>query len=60
MHSNTIAMFLAAEATERRLNASPPEPRPLRPRKPRRAAALALHALARRLDPYAPTYAPRW
>jgi hypothetical protein len=53
-------MFLAAEATERRLNAPSREPRALRPRKPRRAAALALHAVARRLDPYAPTYAPRW
>jgi hypothetical protein len=55
-----IAMLLAVEATERRLNAPPPEPRVLRPRKPRRTAALALHAIARRLDPYAPTYAPRW
>jgi len=60
MQSNTIAMLLASEATLRRLNEPPREPRPLRPRKPRRAAALALHRLARRLDPYAPAYAPRW
>jgi hypothetical protein len=57
VQSNTIAMFLAVEATQRRLNEAPPEPRA---RRPRRVVALALHAAARRLDPYAPTYAPRW
>ena len=58
MQSNIIAMFLAAEATERRLNAPAPEPRPLRPRKPRRAAALALHAVARRLRSVRPHVRP--
>jgi hypothetical protein len=60
VHSNTIAMLLAADATRRRIEEPPPEPRATRPRKPRRAAAIALHAAARRLDPYAPVHAPRW
>jgi hypothetical protein len=60
VHSNVIAMFLAADATRRRLDEPPPEPRATRPRRPRRAAAIVLHGVARRLDPYAPVHAPRW
>ena len=48
MHSQPIAILMARELTRRRLTEPVTE---TRPRAPRRTAARALHALARRLDP---------
>jgi hypothetical protein len=48
MQSQVIAMLMARELTRRRIAEPVPEPRP---RAPRRTAARALHAMARRLDP---------
>jgi hypothetical protein len=49
MHGDPIAILMATESTRRRLIEPPRE---ARPRRPRRAAALALQAAAHRLDPY--------
>jgi hypothetical protein len=48
MNSHPIAILMASESTRRRLHEPLPE-RP--PRKPRRAAARVLQAVAVRLDP---------
>jgi hypothetical protein len=47
--SHPIASLMAAESTRRRLTEPEREPRP---RRPRRAVALALQMAAHRLDPY--------
>jgi hypothetical protein len=48
MQSQPIAIIMARESTRRRLTEPVVE---TRPRAPRRTAARALHAMARRLDP---------
>lgn len=47
MPGHVTAAFMAREATRRKLAEPPPEPR----RRPRRAAARVLQAVAHRLDP---------
>jgi len=55
VNSQPIASLMAAESTRRNLTEPQPE---ARPRRPRRALALALQSAAHRLDPYV-TASPR-
>ena len=55
MNAHPIAALMAAESTRRNLVEPQREPRP---RRPRRAIALALQSAAHRLDPYV-TASPR-